>query len=82
MKNKRTKKEEALERQKEHNSLTIKQKILKLDIRYGEGKEANAERTRLTELLLKEQSNVNKVNITDKTEEVKKKTPYQKPKKS
>lgn len=47
MKNKELKQKEALERQKDYNSLTVAQKVLKLDIKLGGGKGAVKERAKL-----------------------------------
>lgn len=47
MKSKDQRKKEALERQEEYNSMTIAQKILKLDLKFGEGKGAVKQRAKL-----------------------------------
>ena len=73
MKSKELRKKEALERQKDYNSLTIAQKLLKLDIKLGGGKEAVKERAKLP-LKATEPS-------AEKPAEKPKKKPYQKPKK-
>lgn len=73
MKSKELRKKEALERQKDYNSLTIAQKVLKLDIKLGGGKGAVKERAKLA---LKATE-----PIAEKPAEKPKKN-YQKPKKS
>lgn len=54
MKNKQVRREEALDRQKVHNALTISQKILKLNLMFGEGKGAKKERAKLALASIKE----------------------------
>ena len=47
MKSKSIRKEEAIARQKEHDKLTIEQKITRLDEKYGKGLGAKKERAKL-----------------------------------
>ena len=54
MKEKTTKKEEAIIRQKDYDKLTINQKITKLDEKFGKGLGAKKERIKLR---LKQESN-------------------------
>jgi len=46
MKSKKVRKEEAIERQKEYDKLTIPQKLAKLDEKYGKGLGAKKVRTK------------------------------------
>lgn len=79
MKSLQERRDGAKERQEEYNSLTTAQKILKLDIRFGDGKGAVKERAKLAAQLVKEsEGRVAKVNEP----EVKIKKKYQKPKRS
>lgn len=79
MKTSEQKKKEALERNAEHSKLTTAQKLLKLDITFGEGKGASKERAKLALAALEDE----KAKATvQKTEAKKDKKPYQKPKKS
>lgn len=73
MKSKELRQKEALERQKDYNSFTIPQKILKLDIKLGGGKGAVKERAKLALKAVEA--------ITEKPVDKPKKN-YQKPKKS
>jgi hypothetical protein len=76
MKNKETRKKEALERQADYDTLTPQQKVLKLNIKLGEGLGAVKQRRRLAFQL---NGVINTPEV--KTDKLKKK-PYQKPKKS
>lgn len=77
MKSKATRQAEASDRIKAHNELNPKQKILKLDMRFGNGLGAKRERSRLAlEVIQTPNAEVKTVPVT-----VKKKN-YQKPKKS
>ncbi len=86
MKNLNTRRIEAQKRQEEYDKLTTSQKILKLNLLYGEGKGATKERKRLAELLIEESKGiVTKTNTGEIPSGVGnsiKKKPYQKPKKS
>ena len=75
MKNKDIRKVEAKERQKDYDSLTISQKIIKLDLKLGGGKGAVRERRRLGFKLSSEAE----IKLAPKKPE---KKPYQKPKRS
>lgn len=76
MKNKETRKAEALERQQEYNSLTVEQKVLKLDLKLGGDKGAVKQRAKLAQ-----EAVIAKTKPAENKPE-KKKKPYQKPKKS
>ena len=73
MKSKELRQKEALERQKDYNSLTVAQKVLKLDIKLGGGKGAVKERAKLARKAAEP--------IAEKPADKPKKN-YQKPKKS
>lgn len=55
MKSRSIRKEEAIARQKEYDKLTIEQKIVKLDEKYGKGLGAKKERDKLKKKLEKRQ---------------------------
>lgn len=86
MKSLQERRDGAKERQEEYNSLTTVQKILKLDIRFGDGKGAVKERAKLALQLIKEsEGRVPKVSeeivLGQGAQRIPKKA-YQKPKKS
>lgn len=81
MKTSEQKKKEALERQAEYNKLTPAQKLLKLDITFGEGKGAKNERAKLLLLQVKEANSQGQA-IPGVGNQRPQKKPYQKPKKS
>lgn len=75
MKSKELRRQEALERQADYKSLTVTQKVLKLDLKLGGGQGAVKQRARLAEASVKEsEGRVAKVKPEKK--------PYQKPKRS
>lgn len=78
MKSKELRQKEALERQKDYNSLTVAQKVLKLDIKLGGGKGAVKERAKLA---FQAAQSV-KTSEPEVVGESKKRKPYQKPKRS
>lgn len=73
MKSKEQKQKEAIERQKDYSTLTVAQKILKLDIKLGGGKGAVKERAKLARIAVEP--------VAEKLAEKPKKN-YQKPKRS
>lgn len=79
MKSVEIKREEALERQQEHDKLTAAQKITKLDLRFGGGKGAKKERAKLAIQYEKEKQEVGKQLVAELKKD---KKHYQKPKKS
>lgn len=79
MKSKELRQKEALERQKGYDSLTVAQKVLKLDIKLGGGKGAIKQRAKLA-LQLQKESEERVPKPENKSED--KKKPYQKPKRS
>lgn len=82
MKNKDVRRSEATERNKDYKTLTISQKILKLNLRYGIDKGAIRQRARLAQELIKESVFFNIAPIPGEGRQREPKKPYQKPKKS
>lgn len=81
MKNKTQRKEEALERQKDYNTLTTKQKIMKMDLKFGEKGGGKKQRNKLNQKLLKEKAEEGIITPGAGPQRIPKKN-YQKPKKS
>jgi hypothetical protein len=88
MKDKLTRKKEALERNQEHSKLTTAQKITKLDLRFGAGNGAQHERFNLALKMVQEGKGTiimgaKAVEMGSEPGKVKYiKKPYQKPKRS
>lgn len=81
MKNILQRRSEALVRNQEHNSLTIKQKLTKIDLRFGAGVGGTKERQRLGLQALKLENDKG-VAVPGSGNQRPKKENYQKPKRS
>jgi len=66
MKDKRTKQEEAKIRQEKYNILSIKEKINRLDIKFGKNKGAKKERAKLNKIKIEEDNSEKRENNTEK----------------
>lgn len=74
------KREEAEKRSKEYNSLTAKQRLIKLDLQFGEGLGARKERARLALKIVQETNSQGEATPGQGDQRPKKN--YQKPKRS